>query len=65
MVEQIVGIDVGGTFTDLVLQDGDGRIALGKVPSTPSDQSIGIMNGLNATVPDMRKLDRVAHGTLK
>ncbi len=63
MPEQLVGIDVGGTFTDLVLLGGDGRVTLGKVPSTPADQSTGIMDGLRATVPDLRRLRRVAHGT--
>ena len=63
MVEQVVGIDVGGTFTDLVLLDGDGRITLGKVPSTPADQSIGIMAGIRSTVRDLPSLKRIAHGT--
>ena len=63
MTDQVVGIDVGGTFTDLVLRGPGGGIALGKVPSTPANQSIGIMAGLHATVPDMRQLRRVAHGT--
>jgi len=43
-----VGVDVGGTFTDLVaLVDGEVRIA--KVPSTPSDQSAGVMTAVAAT----------------
>ncbi len=43
-----LGIDVGGTFTDLLLFDGaSGEIRLLKTPSTPEDQSIGIMNGVN------------------
>src|SRR5262245_35460706 len=63
MAEIAVGIDVGGTFTDLVLFDGAGRIQLGKVPSTPHNQAQGIMQGLHATVGDLRGLHRVAHGT--
>src|SRR6185369_10597143 len=63
MAEQVVGIDVGGTFTDLVLLNADGRITLGKVPSTPSDQSVGIMTGLRGTVRELPALKRVAHGT--
>lgn len=63
MVEQVVGIDVGGTFTDLVLLNEDGRISLGKVPSTPDDQSIGIMTGIRATVRELPALKRIAHGT--
>jgi len=63
VAEQVVGVDVGGTFTDLVLLNADGRITLGKVVSTPADQSVGIMAGIRATVPDMFALTRVAHGT--
>jgi N-methylhydantoinase A len=63
MLDRVVGIDVGGTFTDLVLRNEDGSITLGKVPSTPADQSVGIMNGLRATVPHIPTLKRVAHGT--
>jgi N-methylhydantoinase A len=42
-----VGVDVGGTFTDLVALDGT-RVATGKVPSTPEDQSEGVMHALEA-----------------
>jgi len=45
-----VGVDVGGTFTDLVLEqsgaDGGRRVVVHKVPSTPSDQSVGVVNGV-------------------
>lgn len=63
MSDSVVGIDVGGTFTDLVLLNDDGALILGKVPSTPQNQAIGIMAGLRATVPDRRRLARIAHGT--
>jgi len=42
-----LGVDVGGTFTDLLLineQTGDTHTA--KVPSTPEDSSIGVLNGI-------------------
>ena len=42
-----VGVDVGGTFTDLVALDGT-RVTTGKVPSTPDDQSEGVMRALDA-----------------
>jgi N-methylhydantoinase A len=58
-----LGIDVGGTFTDLVLLDEQGGLSLGKVPSTPSDQAVGIMAGLRALAPEPRRLLRIAHGT--
>jgi len=41
-----IGIDVGGTFTDLVAVDSDGVTTFTKSASTPQDQSIGVLNGL-------------------
>ena len=41
-----IGIDVGGTFTDFVLVRADGSIRLGKSPTTPGDQSEGILVGI-------------------
>src|SRR5215468_7306925 len=41
-----IGIDVGGTFTDLVAIDAAGRTVFAKSLSTPQDQSIGVMAGL-------------------
>ena len=41
-----IGIDVGGTFTDLVLARPDGSIALAKSPTTPDDQSRGVLDGI-------------------
>jgi N-methylhydantoinase A/oxoprolinase/acetone carboxylase beta subunit len=63
-----LGIDVGGTFTDLLLfNEATGAMSLEKTPSTPADQSIGILNGINKIVesgglsPDDVKL--ILHGT--
>ena len=42
-----IGIDVGGTFTDLVAVDERGRVTLAKAASTPQDQSLGVMEGLD------------------
>ena len=45
-----VGVDVGGTFTDIVLErsgkSGAQSIFVHKVASTPSDQSIGVVKGI-------------------
>ena len=41
-----IGIDVGGTFTDLVLARPDGTIAPAKSPTTPDDQSRGVLAGI-------------------
>lgn len=59
-----LGIDVGGTFTDLVVYDpASGRITLGKVPSTPEDQSQGILDGIKSLDITGSDLTRVAHGS--
>jgi len=41
-----VGVDVGGTFTDLICVASDGSILLDKTPTTPADQSDGVLTGL-------------------
>jgi N-methylhydantoinase A len=66
-----IGIDVGGTFTDLVAVDDFGRATLAKVPSTPADPSIGVLDGLKLLADTLgfelaallSKTDRVVHGT--
>ena len=43
-----LGVDVGGTFTDLLLvDDSNGETYTAKVPSTPEDSSIGVLDGIN------------------
>jgi N-methylhydantoinase A len=66
-----IGIDVGGTFTDLVAVDDFGRATLAKVPSTPEDPSAGVLDGLRLLAQmlghPLRALlaqtDRIVHGT--
>ncbi|NKM16116.1 hydantoinase/oxoprolinase family protein [Rhizobium laguerreae] len=41
-----LGVDVGGTFTDLVAIDDAGNTVIAKSPSTPEDQSVGVIQGL-------------------
>ena len=41
-----IGVDVGGTFTDCVLLRPDGSIILEKTPTTPEDQSDGVLAGI-------------------
>lgn len=41
-----IGIDIGGTFTDLVAVDAEGKVIIAKYPTTPADQSIGLVEGL-------------------
>ena len=66
-----IGVDIGGTYTDLVAADESGRTVFAKSPSTPADQSIGVMAGLdelarrlNVTRAEMlAATDRLVHGT--
>ncbi|MCW2242021.1 hydantoinase/oxoprolinase family protein [Azospirillum canadense] len=44
--DMLIGVDVGGTFTDLVLADGSGGVSFVKSPSTPDDPSRGVVNAL-------------------
>ncbi len=41
-----IGVDVGGTFTDLICVTSEGELVLDKTPSTLDDQSRGVMNGI-------------------
>jgi len=58
-----VGIDVGGTFTDLAAVGDDGRVVTRKVLSTPSDQSEGVAAALEALGAQPSTVARIAHGT--
>src|SRR5213079_2715677 len=66
-----IGVDVGGTYTDVVATDESGRTVFAKSPSTPADQSLGVMAGLDelarrlkVTRADMlAATDRLVHGT--
>ncbi|MBS0243067.1 MAG: hydantoinase/oxoprolinase family protein [Proteobacteria bacterium] len=66
-----IGIDVGGTFTDLVAVDAAGTSSFAKSPSTPADPSIGVLEGLavlaRALGMDRNSLlahtERIVHGT--
>src|SRR5919107_520868 len=61
----ILGVDVGGTFTDAALLTGD-RLVTGKSPSTPRDQSIGVMHAveqaLAAAGARAGDVERFVHG---
>jgi N-methylhydantoinase A len=66
-----IGIDVGGTFTDLVAVDDVGTTTLAKTPTTPSDQTIGVFNGLDELARALgterssllAQTHRIVHGT--
>lgn len=59
-----LGIDIGGTFTDLIIVDDDGNVILNKVSSTPEDQSIGVQTGLQKLGESaLSNLNVLVHGT--
>src|SRR5438105_5822786 len=66
-----IGIDVGGTFTDLVAIDEGGATTLAKVVSTPEDPSVGALDGLSQLAQRLAldlpallaQTDRIVHGT--
>jgi N-methylhydantoinase A len=59
----LVGVDIGGTFTDLVLSV-DGYMSIYKLPSTPENPAEAMLAGLQAiTNKGVVKLDWVAHGS--
>ena len=60
----IAGIDVGGTFTDLVLvDDATGEVRLAKVPTTVHNQAFGVLAALDAAGADLAALEAIVHGT--
>ncbi len=66
-----VGIDVGGTFTDLVAVDESGRVTLAKSASTPADPSIGVLDGIGLLAQELSlgpgallaRTEVIVHGT--
>jgi len=62
-----VGIDVGGTFTDVVVVDAVGKMRLTKIPTTRADQSVAIRQAIehmaNAWGIDLQRIQCFAHGT--
>jgi N-methylhydantoinase A/oxoprolinase/acetone carboxylase beta subunit len=62
----LLGVDVGGTFTDAVLVGEDGTVHTAKVPSTPWEQSLGVLEAVEAVLATAgaraRDVERFAHG---
>ncbi|MBV8189799.1 MAG: hydantoinase/oxoprolinase family protein [Alphaproteobacteria bacterium] len=57
-----VGVEVGGTFTDLVAVEG-GRVVVTKVPSTPRSPDIGAFAALTASGVDLARIEDLGHGS--
>ncbi len=66
-----IGIDIGGTFTDLAAVDETGRVIIAKSSSTPADPSEGLLHGLTALAAELgveraellAQTERIVHGT--
>jgi len=58
-----VGVDIGGTFTDLVAFDSKGGMLIAKTPSVPGDYSTGVTNALNEVIDDYREIELFINGT--
>ena len=70
-MKYVIGVDIGGTFTDLVCIDEEGNLVVRKVPSTPIDPSLAMVDGIGKLAKGFGKslgefLDdvlRICHGT--
>jgi N-methylhydantoinase A len=62
----LLGVDVGGTFTDAVLVDADSAVHTAKVPSTPAEQSAGVLDSVRSVLARagaaVDQVERFAHG---
>jgi N-methylhydantoinase A len=62
-----IGVDIGGTFTDLVLLHADGRVVTRKIPSSPDDHSRAIVEALADLLTELRlepsSVRELVHGT--
>jgi N-methylhydantoinase A len=71
MDSYMIGVDIGGTFTDAVAVSSSGELAVGKVPTTPEDFSLGFFSSIQAAAADiglserelLGRATRIAHGT--
>jgi N-methylhydantoinase A len=63
-MSRIAGIDVGGTFTDLIVVDDEsGEVRIAKVPTTVENQAFGVLAALDAAGIDPASLAAIVHGT--
>ncbi|MEM7718417.1 MAG: hydantoinase/oxoprolinase family protein [Pseudomonadota bacterium] len=59
----LVGVDVGGTFTDLAMIGPDGTLKIAKAPTTVENQAYGVLAALEAADVVLPTLDLIVHGT--
>lgn len=58
-----VGVEIGGTFTDLVWLQDDGTVATGKVPSTPSNIHQAVLDAVRTAGVPLAQVDQFTHGS--
>jgi len=60
----IIGVDVGGTFTDVFyLDEASGRCDVAKAPSNRGDEAVGFLDAIRRKAPDVATIGTVVHGT--
>jgi N-methylhydantoinase A len=63
-LSSLVGVDVGGTYTDLILVEPEtDTVRIAKVPTTPDNQAFGVLAALQAAEVDLAKVATINHGT--
>ncbi len=61
---KVIGVDVGGTFTDLISADPQtGEIHIAKVPTTLDNQAFGVLGAVKQANADLAKVSSISHGT--
>ncbi|MFC6636524.1 hydantoinase/oxoprolinase N-terminal domain-containing protein [Sulfitobacter sediminilitoris] len=61
---KIIGVDVGGTFTDLIQLDSDGGgLRIAKTPTTADNQAFGVLASMAEAEVDLSQVDLIVHGT--
>lgn len=61
---KVIGVDVGGTFTDLISADPvSGKIHIAKVPTTLDNQAFGVLSAVKEANADLAEVSSISHGT--
>ena len=63
MTKYRVSADIGGTFTDIVIEPSDAPVFVGKVPTTPDNPARGVIQGIKELVPNLSDIEFFVHGT--
>ena len=63
MTSYRVSADIGGTFTDIVIEPSNAPVYVGKVPTTPDNPARGVYEGIKNLVPDLSQVEFFVHGT--